>query len=540
MKKRLLSLASALAVSLSAFGVTAFADTSFIDLDSAHWAYSYVDYLVEAGTVKGYEDGSFKPDNTVTRAEFSKMMGVGDNYRNSKDYPDVPKDHWAYEYVMTANFGEEIANFQPDTPITRLDTLKLLWNRQGAPKDYKAPAIITNQVSGTNDKAMVSWAYATNLMAGNDGVHLRLSDTLSRAESAVLIYKSENLDTSKTYNFVETVSDDVLKNIFEQSMLFDDSTYSKDRTFTNGEIARAAFRMILCEYDLQVYRGYSNAPEFEHEYSLDIKNMCAKLWGKDNSNAQFADEKAERIYAYSALAYAAAVKQNKSLPSSGVAYSDITDFVNDDMESAIVDLYANGVMFYADNSIKPFDKATGRDIAALLLQINEYSPLGKKASTAGVTEKNVVIGSAKVMTNPEDQPSNTGAYAVIYEGIPNNVYEFPFASAKADGAHTLPHQEYATAINYFTGFARYFDKVAQGVKEISGAEVEFTIYPNLIYDDGAQFAVRVLCTVKSNPNNHTPETLIPDAKTITGAGTVLKPGDSFFTEIRHGYFSILI
>ena len=114
----------------------------------------------------------------------------------------------------------------------------------------------------------------------------------------------------------------------------------------------------------------------------------------------------------------------------------------------------------------------------------------------------------------------------------------PFASSS--DAHTLPYQEYVTAIDYLTGFAKYFDKVAQGIKEVSGAEVEFTIYPNLIYDDGAKFVVRALCTVKSNPNNHTPETLIPDSKTITGAGNVLKAGDSFYTEITLGYFSILI
>lgn len=52
--------------------------TSFTDVPSNHWAHEYIDKCVKAGLISGYTDGSFKPSNTITRAEictmFAKML----------------------------------------------------------------------------------------------------------------------------------------------------------------------------------------------------------------------------------------------------------------------------------------------------------------------------------------------------------------------------------------------------------------------------------------------------------------------------------
>ena len=59
-----------------------FADRSFSDLPDSHWAYGVVQQLVDAGRINGYPDGSFQPDNQVTRWEFAKMAG----YAHILDY----------------------------------------------------------------------------------------------------------------------------------------------------------------------------------------------------------------------------------------------------------------------------------------------------------------------------------------------------------------------------------------------------------------------------------------------------------------------
>ena len=49
---------------------------SFSDVPSTHWSYKFVDELSNKGIINGYEDGSFKPDGNVTKAEFIKLVMV--------------------------------------------------------------------------------------------------------------------------------------------------------------------------------------------------------------------------------------------------------------------------------------------------------------------------------------------------------------------------------------------------------------------------------------------------------------------------------
>ena len=114
------------------------ADTGFTDLDSSHWSYGYVSRLVEDKTVNGYEDGSFKPDGLVTRAEFVKMIGKSSE-RAASDFRDVPSSHWAYEYIMQS--GMNIAPgeaFRPDDIMTRNDVAALVWKRAGGKAGIKS------------------------------------------------------------------------------------------------------------------------------------------------------------------------------------------------------------------------------------------------------------------------------------------------------------------------------------------------------------------------------------------------------------------
>ena len=47
---------------------------TFKDMDSSHWAYEDICKMVDQGLLKGYEDGSFKPEKEVTREEFAQMV----------------------------------------------------------------------------------------------------------------------------------------------------------------------------------------------------------------------------------------------------------------------------------------------------------------------------------------------------------------------------------------------------------------------------------------------------------------------------------
>lgn len=70
-----------------------------------HWAEGYISQFTLLGYLVGYEDGSFRPDNQMTRAEFvtiiNRIVKI-ENELYSKSYTDLAGEHWAYEDIMKA------------------------------------------------------------------------------------------------------------------------------------------------------------------------------------------------------------------------------------------------------------------------------------------------------------------------------------------------------------------------------------------------------------------------------------------------------
>lgn len=84
----------------------------FPDLPQSHPYYDYMNMLVEHGLLKGYPDGTIKPDGLITRAEHVTMVNryIGrDNRYDIGGYPSLYKDltpsHWAFAEIQRASFG---------------------------------------------------------------------------------------------------------------------------------------------------------------------------------------------------------------------------------------------------------------------------------------------------------------------------------------------------------------------------------------------------------------------------------------------------
>ena len=84
--------------------------TEFSDVPNDYYATGYIKALYDENIVSGYEDGTFKPDNSVTRAETVTMMNkvlanpIAENAENP--FGDVSPNHWAYNQIMTAVQGK--------------------------------------------------------------------------------------------------------------------------------------------------------------------------------------------------------------------------------------------------------------------------------------------------------------------------------------------------------------------------------------------------------------------------------------------------
>ncbi|WP_054252982.1 S-layer homology domain-containing protein [Neofamilia massiliensis] len=104
---------------------------AFTDTDK-HWSAEYVDFLAEKKLLTGYKDGSFKPDDNITRAEFYKIINslVGYNKSYAVSFSDVKKSDWYYDEVARGIKAGYIipttGNLHPNRPITRQEVVKIL------------------------------------------------------------------------------------------------------------------------------------------------------------------------------------------------------------------------------------------------------------------------------------------------------------------------------------------------------------------------------------------------------------------------------
>lgn len=106
----------------------------FDDVAAEHPNYDAILYLKERGVLSGYSDGTFKPNNTVNRAELLKILIEGRDLVPDESmencFTDV-KDAWYAKYVCYAKLqgwvqGYEDGSFKPDTQISNVEAIKML------------------------------------------------------------------------------------------------------------------------------------------------------------------------------------------------------------------------------------------------------------------------------------------------------------------------------------------------------------------------------------------------------------------------------
>lgn len=126
-----------LAIGIAIMTAPAFAFYS--DMDETHWAYKQIKNLSDSGVLVGYPDGSFHPDENVTRAEFASMAikALGQEHTNVVqpiNYSDVSVTYWAYDSIQKAVYFDLISNdknaelFRPEDSVSRAETISIAVN----------------------------------------------------------------------------------------------------------------------------------------------------------------------------------------------------------------------------------------------------------------------------------------------------------------------------------------------------------------------------------------------------------------------------
>lgn len=108
---------------------------TFTDVPVGSTYFTYVETAFLRGVFGGYPDGTFRPNAPVTRAQAAKMLvsarGWGESFPPSPTFNDVPSGHWAYGFVEAAASrgvlgGYPDGTFRPDNLVTRAQLSKML------------------------------------------------------------------------------------------------------------------------------------------------------------------------------------------------------------------------------------------------------------------------------------------------------------------------------------------------------------------------------------------------------------------------------
>jgi len=145
----------------------------FKDVPAEAWYHSAVSILTARGIVNGYSDGTFQPENAITRAEFLAVVlrfseipiETAGGY-----FSDVSTSHWAANYIQTAvrsGFvsGYADGSFRPDVEITRAEAVTMLNRITG-----RSQCAIADSISFFVDVPTGFWAYEDIMLAANQAV----------------------------------------------------------------------------------------------------------------------------------------------------------------------------------------------------------------------------------------------------------------------------------------------------------------------------------------------------------------------------------
>ncbi|MBX2863173.1 MAG: S-layer homology domain-containing protein [Leptolyngbyaceae cyanobacterium MAG.088] len=176
-------------------------DSRFSDV-IGHWAAPFIDAMAEADFVKGFFDGSFRPNGLVTRAEFAALImatfpATNNDSRRFQPFKDVSSDFWARSVIYQAQATGFIAGFpdntfRPNDPMTRAQAFVALINGLSLGEG------MASELSVYRDRAQVPpYAVEEIAMATRRGIavnypdvtELRPMQPITRAETTALVYQ---------------------------------------------------------------------------------------------------------------------------------------------------------------------------------------------------------------------------------------------------------------------------------------------------------------------------------------------------------------
>lgn len=255
---------------------------------AGHWAESVITQWQSKGLIQGYEDGTFKPGNTITRAEFVTLMNNAKGFwsEGSINFSDVKNGSWFYSAVaraVAAGYvkGYSDGSFKPGNTITRAEAAVMIAN---------AASLSANEAGAyrfTDVGSIPAWArgsvgavVAAGYMTGYPDGSFYANASISRAEAVSSLNRmlggtayQPTQPTTPTTDTTKTTSDDVV--IEDKGTTLKNQTVDGNVTIAksvgNGDVT---LRNVTIKGDLIVKGGGSNTVTLE---DVDVRGKARLL-----------------------------------------------------------------------------------------------------------------------------------------------------------------------------------------------------------------------------------------------------------------------
>lgn len=187
------------------------------DLEN-HWAKDTVNKWTAKGYINGYPDGTFRPDNGITRAEFISFANKAFGYKNTGiiNFVDVPASHWAYREIQTgvaAGYinGYPDNNFRPDQAVTRQEAAAMFAQIKHLDDDTAAALTFSDAGNiggwamaavGAVSKAQIMQGYPNGYFGPQ--IYMTRAEAVAAMDKAASYQKPNTPAVSSDYTLKET------------------------------------------------------------------------------------------------------------------------------------------------------------------------------------------------------------------------------------------------------------------------------------------------------------------------------------------------
>lgn len=194
MKKYLLILITLLLLTAAPTPAPAFAASTFTDING-HWAQPHIEHLLGLNLISGFPDGTFKPDQIITRAQAASILANELGLTSqAATFPDVPASHWANGAIgaIAAHgtmSGYLDGTFKPDQAMNRAEIASVLSSAYGFTQ--------STSTSPFSDVTAAHWAYGpimalvdSYITEGYPDGTFKPNNAMTRAEFSVFMAKA--------------------------------------------------------------------------------------------------------------------------------------------------------------------------------------------------------------------------------------------------------------------------------------------------------------------------------------------------------------